>query len=199
MAYADGNYLTKEGRALIAKLMASESKIQFTKAAVGSGNLGSRNPADMTALAKQQAVGVISDISSPVAGEAQVVFQIFSKDVSVGFLATEAGVWAKDPDTGKEILYTYVVLAETPEWIRAKNDPVQKFAEFTCISVIGTVPVDETVINPEAIATLDYVKKHLANFVDLSAEDTPVVGTRVHLHELKEVSGYKPPVLTSPA
>lgn len=164
MPYSDGNYLTEKGRALLAKLMASQAEIEFTRASVGSGSIPEgKAPKDMEALTNWQVNGVISDISSPVAGEAHLVFQVFSRDVKVGFLATEAAIWANDPDEG-EILYTYIVLDNTPEWIRAASDPVQKFAEFTCINLVGTAPIDMTVINPEAIASrqfmLDTLKKH---------------------------------------
>ena len=149
--HEDGNYLTEKGRALIAKLMASKSEIQFTRAAVGAGTIPEgMAPKDMTDLSDRRADGLISDISTPVPGEAQLVFQVFSRDVPVGFLASEGAVWAMDPDEG-EILYTYIVLANSPEWIRAANDPVQKFAEFTCINIVDAVKVDITMVNPEAI------------------------------------------------
>ena len=189
----DGNYLTEKGRALIAKLMASKSEIQFTRAAVGAGTIPEgMSPKDMTDLADWRADGLISDISTPVPGEAQLVFQVFSRDVPVGFLASEGAVWARDPDEG-EILYTYIVLANSPEWIRAANDPVQKFAEFTCINIVDAVKVDITMINPEAIATAGMVKDRLAAFTELSDAETPAVDTRVHLRVLELVEDWPQP------
>ena len=188
--HEDGNYLTEKGRALIAKLMASKSEIQFTRAAVGAGTIPEgKAPKDMTDLADWRVDGLISDISTPVPGEAQLVFQVFSRDVQVGFLASEGAVWALDPDEG-EILYTYIVLANAPEWIRAANDPVQKFAEFTCINIVDAVKVDITMINPEAIATMGMLKNRLETFVELSDAEVPAVGTRVHLHVLEQVETW---------
>ena len=188
--HEDGNYLTEKGRALIAKLMASKSEIQFTRAAVGAGTIPEgMAPKDMTDLSDWRADGLISDISTPVPGEAQLVFQVFSRDVPVGFLASEGAVWAMDPDEG-EILYTYIVLANSPEWIRAANDPVQKFAEFTCINIVDAVKVDITMVNPEAIATLGMLKNRLETFVELSDAETPAVGTRVHLRVLEQVETW---------
>ena len=188
--YEDGNYLTEKGRALIAKLMASKSEIEFTRAAVGSGTIPEGlAPKDMTDLAKWEAPGLISDISTPVPGEAQTVFQVFSRDVETGFLASEGAIWAKDPDEG-EILYTYIVIANSPEWIRAANDPVQKFAEFTCINIVDAVKVDITMVNPEAIATLGMLKNRLETFVELSDAEAPAVGTRVHLRVLEQVETW---------
>lgn len=188
--HEDGNYLTEKGRALIAKLMATKSEIQFTRAAVGAGTIPEgMSPKDMTDLADWRADGMISDISTPVPGEAQLVFQVFSRDVQVGFLASEGAVWALDPDEG-EILYTYIVLANRPEWIRAANDPVQKFAEFTCINIVDAVKVDITMVNPEAIATLGMLKNRLETFVELSEADVPAAGTRVHLRVLEQVETW---------
>ena len=188
--HEDGNYLTEKGRALIAKLMASKSEIQFTRAAVGAGTIPEgMSPKDMTDLADWRADGMISDISTPVPGEAQLVFQVFSRDVQVGFLASEGAVWALDPDEG-EILYTYIVLANSPEWIRAANDPVQKFAEFTCINIVDAVKVDITMVNPEAIATLGMLKNRLETFVELSEAEVPTVGARVHLRVLEQVETW---------
>ena len=99
--HEDGNYLTEKGRALIAKLMASKSEIQFTRAAVGAGTIPEgMSPKDMTDLADWRADGLISDISTPVPGEAQLVFQVFSRDVPVGFLASE-GAGPVTPMRGK--------------------------------------------------------------------------------------------------
>lgn len=190
MLYEDGNYLTDKGRALIAKLMGTGAQIKFTRAAVGSGTVPEGMALkDMTDLAEWQADGMISDISTPVPGEAQTVFQVFSRDVEVGFLASEGAIWALDPDEG-EILYTYIVIANSPEWIRAVSDPVQKFAEFTCINIVGAVKVDITMINPEAIATAGMVKARFAAFTELSDADTPATDTRVHLRVLEHVEEW---------
>lgn len=188
--YEDGNYLTEQGRALIAKSLASKTKIEFTRATVGSGTIPEGiAPKEMTDLVHYEVDGVISEVNSPAAGEAQLVFQVFSKDVSMGFLATEAAIWANDPDEG-EILYTYIIIASNPEWIRASNDPVQKFAEFTCISIVGAATVDMTVVNPEAIATLGIVNKRLSDFIELSENETPKENTRVHLFVTDKVLNW---------
>lgn len=188
--YEDGNYLTEKGLALITKCLVAKTEIEFTHAAVGAGTIPEGlTPRDMTDLADWKVDGVISNICSPVSGEAQIDFQVFSQNVATGFLASEAAVWAKDPDEG-EILYTYIVISNSPEWIRASDDPVQKLAEFTCISVVSTADVDTTVVNPEAIATLGAVNKRLSSFVELSESETPKENTRVHLFVLDKITNW---------
>lgn len=190
IAYEDGNYLTEQGRALIAKSLASKTKIEFTRATVGSGIIPEGTaPKDMTDLVNYEVDGVISEINSPAAGEAQLVFQVFSRDVRMGFLATEAAIWANDPDEG-EILYTYIIIVSNPEWIRASDDPVQKFAEFTCISIVGAADIDMTMVNPEAIATRKMIDERFASFIELSSNETPKMNTRVHLHITEKIINW---------
>lgn len=180
MIYADSNYLTEKGRALMAKLLASKTKIEFTRTALGSGSVPEeKTPQEMTELADYKVDGTISELDNPVPGEVQITFQVFSRDVEVGFLATEGGIWANDPDEG-EILYTYIVLSNQPEWIRASSDAVQKFAEFTCISIVGAVEVGQTVINPDSLATMEHVERRLDAFLELSENETPSKWTREH-------------------
>jgi hypothetical protein len=183
--YEDGNYLTDKGRALIAKCLAAQTAMEFTRAAIGSGSIpAGETPQSMTDLTQWQTDGLISDISTPVSGEAQIDFQVFSQNISTGFFASEGGVWATDPDEG-EILYTYIVIANHPEWIRASNDPVLKFAEFTCISIVDAVQVDCAQVNPEAIVTYLQLQK----YITLSGDDVPVSGTKMHLKIARDVTG----------
>jgi hypothetical protein len=183
--FNDGNYLTNKGRALIAKCLSSQTMVQFTRAALGSGTLSDgQMPQGMTDLAQWRVDGAISDISTPVPGEAQIDFQVFSQNVQIGFLASEGAIWAADPDEG-EILYTYVVIANHPEWIRASNDPVLKYAEFTCISIVDAAPVDVTQVNPEAIVTQRQLQKYIA----LSGDEVPEQGTKLHLKIARDVTG----------
>jgi hypothetical protein len=183
--FDDGNYLTDKGRALIAKCLASQTMVQFTRAALGSGAIpDGQTPQSMTDLTEWRVDGVISDISTPVPGEAQIDFQVFSQNVPAGFFASEGAIWATDPDDG-EILYTYVVIANHPEWIRASNDPVLKFAEFTCISIVDSVPVDVTQVNPQAIVT----NEQLQRYITLSSDEVPVHGTKMHFKIARDVTG----------
>jgi hypothetical protein len=183
--FNDGNYLTDKGRALIAKCLASQSMVQFTRAAIGSGTIpDGGTPQSMTDLAEWRADGTISNICTPVAGEAEIDFQVFSQNIPVGFFASEGAIWATDPDDG-EILYTYIVIANHPEWIRASNDPVLKFSEFTCISIVDAVPVDVTQINPEAIVTYAQLQK----YITLSEDETPESGTKMHFKIARDVTG----------
>lgn len=91
-----GTIITKKGMILIAKLLASNQELIFTRASVGTGSVPQGwDPAGMTGLNQYKMDGKISSCSSKNE-EATVVFQINSTDVESGFIITEAGLFAED-------------------------------------------------------------------------------------------------------
>ena len=84
--------------------------------------------------------------------EATVIFQISSANVEDGFIITEAGLFAEDPDEG-EILYAYLNLTEDPQYVYAKNSVVQKFAEIEFKTIIGAVENMTVIMSPGALVT----------------------------------------------
>lgn len=150
--YADGSYLTEKGKALIAKLLASKGQLTFTKVTVGSGTVPEGlTPEKMTNLAHYEMDGMIAAIDNPQSGEVSVVAQVISLGLEQGFNAMELMLWAADPDEG-EIGYTYLTLAQHPEWIRPEGDPVNKLATFTLITVVSGVALVSAIIHPDAFA-----------------------------------------------
>lgn len=150
--YADGTYLTEAGRSLIAKCLASQTGITYTRATVGSGTVpDGKTPEEMTDLAHYEMDGMIAAIENPQNGEVAIVVQVLSVGLETGFNASEIVLWADDPDDG-EIAFNYFSLAQHPEWIRPEGDPVNKLASFTLISIVGGVAIVTAIINPEAFA-----------------------------------------------
>jgi hypothetical protein len=147
----DGSYHTLKGIALVAKLLAAKGKLEFTKATVGSGIIPDGiTPEEMTDLSEYVMDGKIAAIENPQNGEALVSVQVMSS--GAGFYATELMLWAKDPETGEEIAYTYLSIAQRPEWIRPGTDPVQKLATFNLIAIVSSVPLVSATIHPDAFA-----------------------------------------------
>jgi len=158
--HSDGSYLTHKGTALIAKLLASRGELRFTRATVGSGTVPEgMTPEEMTGLNHHDMDGMIVAIDNPNNGEAAVVVQAFSEGFPYGFFATEVALWAIDPDEG-EILYTYLSIAEHPEWIRPWGDSVLKLATFTLITIVSGVPLVSAVIDPRAFVRMIDLAKY---------------------------------------
>ena len=186
MAYADGSYLTQQGIELIAKLLASNGSLTFTKATIGSGTLPAGiAPDTMTDLVNYEAVGMISSVIHS-GNEAAIIVQVSSTGLTVGFSASELMLYADDPDVG-EIAYTYLVLADRPEWIRPEDDPITKIASFTLIAVVGNVAEVKAIIDPDAFASADALNHE----VQARTDGDTALGSRI--------DNIDPLTLTAPA
>lgn len=175
MPYADGSYITTQGAALLAKLLATSRGLVYTRVSVGSGNLpDGESPVSRKTLVTPVMDGMIYAITNPQDGEVSVQAQISSTNVPTGFYVREIALWAKDPDTGGEVLYTYVVMNTEPEWIRPKTAAVGKLATFEIISTVEAQDNVTAAINPESIARLSDINAILDRIlhVTLTLDDS---------------------------
>lgn len=152
--FEDGSYGSVPGTALIGKVLAGRCRMEYTRVAVGKGNI----PEGMTPKTMTEPAGYVMDakiaaITNPVDGECQVTVQINSADVEHGFYCTGILLYANDPDSG-EVPYTYLVLENEPEWIRPSSSIVGKLATFDLIAAVGDVDAVYATIDPEAVATV---------------------------------------------
>lgn len=166
--------LTDKGIQLIAKLMATKGPLDITRAEVGDGDL----PPDaaletMEALVNPIMDALLAGCDYTGSGEATITMQVNSINVEHGFFAKEIGVYAQDPDEG-EILYAVMTFGERPEWIRAVNDTIMKFATFCLTIIVGRVERVNVSIAPGAIAYLEDLKKYA------------LLG---HRHQMEDING----------
>ncbi len=165
-----GTIITKKGVALIAKLLATEQQLTFTRAAVGTGSCPSGyDPASMLDLNQYHMDGMIAKCEAE-GEEATVTFQISSEDVDEGFVITEAGVYAADADEG-EILYAYLDLTGDPQYVYPKGGVVQKFAEIDFKTIIGQVKSVTATISPSSLVTREVYEEGMATKVTTAGGD----------------------------
>lgn len=147
-----GTVITAKGRVLIAKTIALNAAVKFTRAAVGTGSIADGyDPAYLTNLNRYQMDGKITAMSSENE-TAYITFQIASRDVESGFVITEAGLFAEDPDEG-EILYAYLGMSDDPQYIYKNGGEVNKVAEITLGVIIGQVEKVTAVIAPDGLVS----------------------------------------------
>lgn len=147
-----GTVITVKGRSLIAKMIVLESMIHFTRAAVGTGSLPpGYDPQYATGLNHYQMDGKIT--AAKADGEvADITFQISSAEAEEGFVVTEAGLFAEDPDEG-EILYAYLDMSTDPQYIYQRGGSVNKVAEITLGVIIGAIEKVTARIAPDSLVT----------------------------------------------
>lgn len=131
------NSITVQGLNIIAKLVAG-SQLEFTRIAVGDGAMPSdKTPLTVTDLTHKLFDVDINSVVNNDNGSATVK-GVFSNTASeTGFFYRELGLFAKDPDTKKEILYCYGNAAADAEWISPAGSSSVIEKEVSIITLIG--------------------------------------------------------------
>lgn len=174
---ATGTFVVSKGLALIAKLAAAQGELEFTKAAVGTGSPPEGySPESMIGLNAYKMDAQIADYGVQD-DMAYITVQISSDNVTEGFLCTEVGIFADDPDEG-EILYGYMDISTDPTYIYANGSSNRsKFAEFTLYVSIGTVSKVIAAVTPGSIITRETFKASNMSAIDthglLEDEENP--------------------------
>ena len=140
-------YLTSQGLELASKTL------QFTKFAVGNGELENDNIEEireLTDLVNQVSIFNITKISRDSNNQVTVKGLFKNTDVAENFYLRELGLYAKDLDTGQEILFAYVNYGEDSEYINTSQEQKQEFYYDSIIKVdnTGNVVIE---INSETI------------------------------------------------
>lgn len=139
--------LTTAGRNLLAKALTGKA-LTFTRAAVGDGSLGSKDPYALTNLISFkrelpiQSMNVVSGI-----GTAEVVLEMTNKGLTQGFFLREYGIFAKDPDTGQELLYSYKNAGDKAGYLEGDNGTDIVSHTLSIVTVIDQAQNVTAVIN----------------------------------------------------
>ena len=168
----EGVTITARGLQLIAKLTAAKMKMEFTSAKVGTGVLpDGANAYDLTHLVAYKMDGRIAGYGyDDDAKDAYVVMQISNEQIETGFVMTEAGIYAKDPDLG-EILYGYLDLSEDPNYIMPAENGRFKTVQIKMHVIVGEVQEISATINPLSQVTREELQKELDKKVSIQGGD----------------------------
>lgn len=116
MAIFGNMSITNAGQLLYAKAQAGKPII-FTRMQLGSGQIGTQNPATLLALVAPSYYLPISSITANTADKtATTTGAINNSAVTVAAYVCELGLWAQDPDLG-EILYSYASAGTQGDYI----------------------------------------------------------------------------------
>lgn len=132
-----GMRLTRAGSDLLAKGLLGKT-IQFTRGALGSGEFDYENEKvfDLTEMRKWEMDIPIESIEKIGDGTCRIVCHSSNVEVYQGFPAREHAIFAIDPDTGEEILYSYYNSGEEYSFIPSNMGPVSKDLKFSYVTII---------------------------------------------------------------
>ena len=99
--------ITNNGRNLLAKGLTGKT-ITFTRVIVGDGTLTNQNILTLNNLINQKKILPIVQLNKTEnIGTAEIICEMNNQDLTTGFWVREFGLFARDPDTNQEILYSY--------------------------------------------------------------------------------------------
>lgn len=157
MADFPGLKLTNAGRELQAKAQTGQV-LQFTRVGLGDGAA----PADLTtltSLVNQRQPLSIQRQDVPGDGTAVLRVILTNQGLGAGFFMRELGVFAQDPDTGEELLYSYSNCGEFADFLPAAGGATLVEQIFDLITIIGDAENVTAVID-------DYITIALKSEVD---------------------------------
>lgn len=147
MSAFGGLFITNVGRALQLKAQTGV-QLNFTRMAVGNGELGSNIIADLRDMKNEIKSLSIDRLQVLTDNKAIVSSTLSNQNLQSGFYFREVGVFAEDPDEG-EILYCYGNAGDNAEYIPGGGgaDVIEKIIEI--LTIIGnaenvTATIDES-------------------------------------------------------
>ena len=138
---SQGMILTAQGRNLIAKALTGK-ELHFTRAFVGDGSL--RTGQDMAALtaliSPKKELPIQSMTLTGAIGTAEVVLEMSNKNLTQGFFVREYGLFARDPDSQAEVLYSYCNKGSEAGYLEGDNGTDQINYALSLVTVVDQAP-----------------------------------------------------------
>lgn len=156
MADWSGAIMTKQGRALEAKVTAGICKLELTKLKVGDGE--PHEIESMTDLAAPKLDIGISSISPTDAGICDIEGVITNAELEKGFYMRELGIYATDPEEG-EILYA-VATDSHADYLQAKGRSTTLSVGLHVQVVITNADSVMAIIDPKGLTTRTDLAAH---------------------------------------
>lgn len=175
--------ITKDGQALMAKLMSGAGTVEFTKIAVSSTTYSDNQLEGLTALSGIKQEAEISKVTRNNDVSVQVEGAISNIDVTTGYYMQTLGLYARDPQKG-EILYA-VTNASVAGYMPPFNDRTPSGAFFKLVTTIGNADNVILQVDPAAVATIGDINDLQAQIDDIQAyvgyNDEDIVGIEADL------------------
>jgi hypothetical protein len=180
MSFPNGLVITNVGRVLQSKAQTGVP-LNFTKIAIGDGDLGGGLPQERIALISYKKDIPITKLNILADGKALVGGSFNNSGLAVGYYFREIGVFATDPDVG-EILYCYGNAAAMAEYIPAQSGAsvIEKYVNV--VTIVGNAANVTATIE----ASLVYVTVPELNVLttEIATKETPAgAQAKVSAHE----------------
>lgn len=159
--------ITKKGQALMAKMIAGQGNIDFTKVAASETAYTDAQLEGLTSLSGVKQTTLVSKVTRTNGVAIQVEAAMTNTDLKTGYYMKTLGLYAIDPDEG-EILYG-VSNATVPGWMPPYNGLTVSGAFFKLVTTVGNADNVSLNVDPGAVATIGDIQDLQEQIADLQA------------------------------
>lgn len=161
-------YLTKRGQALVAKIMAGATNIQFTKVSTSSKVYAEGALEALTALEGVQQTNNVTKVTITNQVSVRVETAFTNEKLTAGYYLRSLGLYAKDPDLG-EILYAVCVETSGLCYMPAYNNVTVSSAYIQLYTTVGNSDNVNLSVYSGAYATVEDIEAMESEIADLRA------------------------------
>lgn len=159
--------ITRNGQALMAKLMSGTGTVEFTKIGVSSTTYTDAQLEALTSLSGVKQTAPITNVARNNSVSVTVEGAISNEDLTVGYYMQTIGLYAKDPNVG-EILYA-VTTASVAGYMPPFNNRTPSGAQFKLTTTVGNAENVTLQIDPSAVATIGDINRLETKLNDLQS------------------------------
>lgn len=176
--------ITNKGQALMAKLIAGTTTVEFTKIRTSTNVYTNTQILTLTALTNVKQTTDVSRVIRTNNVAVQVEGAIENSNLTTGYKINSVGLYAKDPDEG-EILYAVASVASSDNgaWMPPFNGVAVSGAYFKLITTVSNSDNVSLRVDQAAVATVGDIQDLQNQIADLEAfigyKDDDIYGVEV--------------------
>lgn len=160
--------ITNKGQALIAKMIAGEGNIDFTKINTSSTQYQLSQLEALTALTGVKQTSLISKVTRTNSVAIKVEAAFTNTDLTAGYYMRTLGLYAVDPDEG-EILYAVTIETSGNCYMPPYNGVTVSGAYVQLVTTVGNADSVSLEVDQAAIATIGDIQELQKQISDLQA------------------------------
>ena len=160
--------ITNKGQALIAKMIAGEGNIDFTKISTSSTQYQLSQLEALTALSGVKQTSLISKVTRTNNVAIKVEAAFTNTDLTAGYYMRTLGLYAVDPDEG-EILYAVTIETSGNCYMPPYNGVTVSGAYVQLVTTVGNADSVSLEVDQAAVATIGDIQELQKQISDLQA------------------------------
>ena len=161
-------YITNNGQALMAKMIAGSGNIDFTKVCSSSTQYTESQLQALTELSNIKQTTLVSKVTRTNEVAIKIDAAYSNVDLKEGYYMRTLGLYAVDPDKG-EILYAVCIEKSNNCYMPPYNGVTVSAAYIQLYTTVGNADSVSLEVNPGAYATIGDIQELEAEIADLKA------------------------------